>query len=230
MAQSSPQNGAPQAALSRLQLLSLSAEKGQVPFGASVGVVSFFTTLVARDLLQWPGSSAAGAAVLTLHDPDDLRGSLLCGWLRLLRQRGLLSGSHRQFKSRVHEFTRGPLRAESHEVIDTDDSPRVPVPAEGAVLAEAAVVPRAVLDLGLGVDVQERALLVAALPELGVEVALGHLGHVVLVQELALVPLLAQPPQPVFAHHRLLTTDVAERAHAPFATGSFQKEFADSSP
>lgn len=45
MAQSSPQNGAPQAALSRLQLLSLSAEKGQVPFGASVGVVSFFTTL-----------------------------------------------------------------------------------------------------------------------------------------------------------------------------------------
>lgn len=79
MAQSSPQNGAPQAALSRLQLLSLSAEKGQVPFGASVGVVSFFTTLVARDLLQWPGSSAAGAAVLTLHDPDDLRGSLLVG-------------------------------------------------------------------------------------------------------------------------------------------------------
>lgn len=37
------------------------------------------THLVARDLLQWPGSSAAGTAVLTLHDPDDLRGSLLVG-------------------------------------------------------------------------------------------------------------------------------------------------------
>ena len=53
------------------------------------------------------------------------------------------------------------------------------------------------------------------LTELRVEVALGHLGHVVLVQELALVPLLAQPPQPVFAHDRLLAADVAERAHAP---------------
>lgn len=45
MAQSGPQNGAPWAALSCFQLLSLSTEKGQVPFGASVGVVSFFTTL-----------------------------------------------------------------------------------------------------------------------------------------------------------------------------------------
>lgn len=39
--------------------------------------------------------------------------------------------------------------------------PRHPTPT---VLAEAAVVPWAVLDLGLGVDVQEGALLVAALP------------------------------------------------------------------
>lgn len=31
--------------LHRFQLLSLSTEKGQMPFGASVGVVSFFTTL-----------------------------------------------------------------------------------------------------------------------------------------------------------------------------------------
>lgn len=35
------------------------------------------------------------------------------------------------------------------------------------------------------------------------------------MEELALVPLLAQPPQPVFAHHCLLTTNVAKRAHAP---------------
>lgn len=40
-----PNSGAPRAALSWLRLLSLSTEKGQVPFGASVGVVSFFTTL-----------------------------------------------------------------------------------------------------------------------------------------------------------------------------------------
>lgn len=79
MAQSGPQNGALWAALSCLQLLSLSTEKGQVPFGASVGVVSFFTTLVTGDLLQRPGSPVACTAVLTLHDPDDLWGSLLIG-------------------------------------------------------------------------------------------------------------------------------------------------------
>lgn len=152
-----------------------------MPFGASVGVVSFFTTLVASDLLQWPGSPVACTAVLTLHDPNDLRGSLLCWRLCLLWQWGLLSGSHGQFKSRVHEFTRGSLRAESHEVIHTNDSPSMPVPAQGTMLTEAAIIPRAVLDLGLRVDVQEGALLVAAFPELGIKVALRHLGHVVLM-------------------------------------------------
>lgn len=40
-----PESGDPWAALSWLQLLSLSTEKGQVAFGASVGVVSFLATL-----------------------------------------------------------------------------------------------------------------------------------------------------------------------------------------
>lgn len=39
-----------------------------------------------------------------------------------------------------------------------------PVTLTPTMLAEATVIPRAVLDLGLGVDVQEGALLVAALP------------------------------------------------------------------
>lgn len=37
------------------------------------------THLVTGDLLQRPGSPVACTAVLTLHDPDDLWGSLLIG-------------------------------------------------------------------------------------------------------------------------------------------------------
>lgn len=42
--------------------------------------------------------------------------------------------------------------------------PGGPATLTPTVLAEATIIPRAVLDLGLGVDVQEGALLVAALP------------------------------------------------------------------
>lgn len=39
----------------------------------------------------------------------------------------------------LHEFTRGPLWAESHQVIHADDSPRVPVPAQGTCGAKHQV-------------------------------------------------------------------------------------------
>ncbi len=73
--------------------------------------------------------------------------------------------------------------------------------AVGAVSTEASVVPGTVLDLRLAVHVKKVTLLVAALVVLGEEVALGHLAHVVLVEELALVALLAQAAQPMLAHN-----------------------------
>lgn len=54
------------------------------------------------------------------------------------------------------------------------------------------------------------------LTELGEEVALGHPGEVVLVQEPALVAPLAQASQPVLAHHRLLPVVVPERTQPPW--------------
>lgn len=48
--------------------------------------------------------------------------------------------------------------------------------------------------------------------KLGEEIAFGHLGRVVLVQKVASIALLAEPTQPVLAHHRLLPDDVPKRA------------------
>lgn len=94
------------------------------------------------------------------------------------------------------------------------------VSAEGTVLTETSVIPRTIFDLRLRVNVQEGTFFVAAFPKFGVEIALWHLGHVILVQEFTLVALLAQPSQPMLANHRFFATDVSEGAHPSFPTSS----------
>ena len=105
-----------------------------------------------------------------------------------------------------------PLRvAHTCEVFFARLLARVPVPAPWAVLAEAARKPRALVHLVLGAQVQEYAVLVRALAKVREEPALRHAVPIELVQERALVALLAQPAQPVLADH--LATPWVE-AHA----------------
>lgn len=67
---------------------------------------------------------------------------------------------------------------------------------------------------------KERALLIVARIKSGIEVALRHLGHVILVEELALVTLLAKTSQPVLADHGAVATDVSVRALRSVAAAS----------
>ena len=101
------------------------------------------------------------------------------------------------------------------------------MPAARSVPAESPVVPGTVPHFGLRVDVQEGALLVVAGVEPGVEVALRHLAHVVLVEELAVVALLAESPQPVLADDGLVAADVSKRAARPAGTRGRHVELAD---
>lgn len=130
----------------------------------------------------------------------------------------------------MHKFTGFSLWTEAHQVVHTDHPSCVSMSAVRTVFAEASVIPGTVFDLGLRINVQERTFLVAALTKLGVEVAFRHLGHVVFMEELALVSLLTQTSEPVLTHHRLLSTDVTKRTHPTFLTRSSHEELAHSRP
>lgn len=140
---------------------------------------------------------------------------------------GILGG---QLELWMHKLAVGSFRAESAEIIKAHDAARVPMPTIWTVPAKSSVVPRAIFDLGFGIDVKKRAFFVAARIEPRIEVALGHFGHVVFVQEFALVALLAQPAQPVLANDRPVPLDVPERASGAFAARAPRVELAHGGP
>lgn len=92
------------------------------------------------------------------------------------------------------------------------------MPAMWSVPTEATLVPRAIFHFALWINVQERTLLVVAGIESRVEVTLRHLGHVVLMQKLTLIPLLAETAQPVLTHDGPVTSYVSKRTGTSFIT------------
>lgn len=112
----------------------------------------------------------------------------------------------------MHELAELTVRTESGQVVGAQYTTNMTMTTVRTVPTESPVVPRAILNLALRIDVQEGTLLVVASVEPRVEVAFGHLGHVVFVQEFALVALLAETTKPVLADDCAIAANVSKRA------------------
>lgn len=117
-----------------------------------------------------------------------------------------------KLESRMHVFAVRAIGAKASEVVHAQHTPHVSVAALRAKTTKASVIPWAVFQLRVRADVQEGALLVVAGIKSGVEVALWHLSHVILVQKLALVTLLAETAQPMLANDGAVTPHMTEWA------------------
>lgn len=219
--------------------------------GALVGVVSFFTALVAGDLIQWPEASLASSrtrasaivvVVPSVHSAvvavelharvvmlfPHLRGHLVAGYSLVsgfaavvaydVSLLCLLCGVlNRQVELRVHKFALRAIGTKPAKVTQAHDAAGMPVTTVRAMSTEPSVVPGAILDFRFWIYVQKRALLVTARVKARVKVALRHLRHVELVEEFALVALLAQAAKPVLAHNRPVPLNMPEGARGRLA-------------
>lgn len=110
----------------------------------------------------------------------------------------------------MHVLATAAVRTEAGQVVGAQNTTHMPMATMGTVATETTIVPGTIFDLALRIYVQEGTLLIVARMKTRVEVALWHLGHVKLVQELALVALFAQTSQPMFAHDSPIATNVSE--------------------
>lgn len=98
------------------------------------------------------------------------------------------------------------------------------------MFAESTIIPGTVPYLErLCIHVEILAILVVTFAKALEEVTNGHFGHFILVKKLALVSLLAQMAQPVFADHSSLSAHVTKRAMVATRTYAIQIELTQSS-
>jgi len=119
----------------------------------------------------------------------------------------------RQFKPGMGICAFRSRRAEPCQVVDAEHPAHMSVPAVWTMPTEPSVIPGTVPYFSFWINMQKGTLFVVAGIESGVEIALGHLGHVILVEELALIPLLTQAPQPMLADNSFVSS------HMPVGTG-----------
>lgn len=131
-----------------------------------------------------------------------------------------------KFKAGMQIRTCSPIETESRQVVGTEHPSHMLVLAQVAMSTESSIKPRTRLDLHFRFYVQKWTVFVAALAESRVEVALGHAFHIILMKELTIIPLLTQASQPMLAHHRLVTLDVAVRTICALAAAVLKEECA----
>lgn len=71
-------------------------------------------------------------------------------------------GNGGQFETRMHVFTCGSVWTEAGQIICTQNASHVPMATERTVPTEAAIVPRAIFDFALRIDVQKWTFFVVA--------------------------------------------------------------------
>lgn len=117
---------------------------GDLPVSEFVGLELSFT-------LFWRQFRAERSLVAELS-------TVVTHW-RSLRKFFTQISSWRKLKSRMHVLTSLSIRTKASQIILAQNSSHVSVSAAGSVSTEATIVPRAILDLALGIDVQKCALL-----------------------------------------------------------------------
>lgn len=90
--------------------------------------------------------------------------------------------------------------------------------------AEPSVIPWAILNFTLRVNMKEWAFFIVTSIESGIEITFRHLGHVIFVEEFTLVAFLTETSQPMFANDRTISSDVSVGTLRPIAATSWLTE------
>jgi hypothetical protein len=115
--------------------------------------------------------------------------------------------------------------AKPRKVIRAHLTTHVAILAVGTKTTKPSIIKGTISNFVFRFEMEERALIVAALTKGDEKVARGHFCQIVFMKEFTLIILLTKTPQPMLANHQLFSPHVFERAAIAFHTGTLLKEF-----